>query len=163
MNLIKKSILCGHVTLILFSPLPLLTIVASPAGPSFLPVVAPFEKKRIGVAYHQKKPHGNGRPPANSHIQNSQIQAIIKMFPIENFDCVQTVQGDIKISFILFFFSNNSNFFSYRFTQEWEMNLKPWLFLRNDVFYYFARNICKPEPSTEMFVNQFFMIQAQLV
>ncbi|MCP9748409.1 hypothetical protein EGI24_17065 [Lacihabitans sp. CS3-21] len=103
MNLIKKFTLIGHVTLILFSPLPLLTGVASPAGPSFLPVVAPFEKKRIGVAYHQKKLHGSGRPPANSHIQNSHIQAVIKIFPIENFDCVQTVQGDIKISFFSFF------------------------------------------------------------
>ena len=37
------------------------------------------------------------------------------------------------------------------------------LFLRNDVFYYFARNICKPEPSTEMFVNQFFMIYTHQV
>ena len=25
------------------------------------------------------------------------------MFPFENFDCVQTVQGDIKISFYLIF------------------------------------------------------------
>jgi hypothetical protein len=103
MSLIKKSTLSGHLTLILFSPLPLLTGVASPAGPSFLPVVAPFEKKRIGVAYHQKKQHGSGLPPANSQIQNSHIQAVTKIFPFENFECVQTVQGDIKISFALFF------------------------------------------------------------
>ncbi|OYU92513.1 MAG: hypothetical protein CFE21_23330 [Bacteroidetes bacterium B1(2017)] len=48
-----------------------ITFVASPAGPSFLPVVAPFKKKRIGVAYHQKKLHGSGRPSTNSHTQNS--------------------------------------------------------------------------------------------
>jgi hypothetical protein len=62
------------------------------------------------VAYHQKKLHGSGRPPAKSRIQNSHIQAVIKTFPLENFDCVQTVQGDIKIYFFLFF-SDDSNFF----------------------------------------------------
>jgi hypothetical protein len=114
MSLIKKSTFSGHLTLILFSPLPLLTGVASPAGPSFLPVVAPFEKKRIGVAYHQKKLHGSGRPPANSHIQNSHIQAVIIIFSIENFDCriavpFQTVQGDIKNSFFFIFLSDDIN------------------------------------------------------
>jgi hypothetical protein len=58
---------------------PYILCVALPMGPSFLPVAAPFEKKRIGVAYHQKKQPGSGRPPANSHTQNSINQQVKKM------------------------------------------------------------------------------------
>jgi hypothetical protein len=55
-----------------------------PAGPSFLPIAAPFKKKRIGVAFHQKKQPGNDQPPANSHRiaappQNSINQQVKKM------------------------------------------------------------------------------------